>query len=569
MLKTLHIRNFAIVEALELEFSPGMTVLSGETGAGKSILLDALGLTLGDRADSSVVRHGSERAEVSATFLVEERTAIQEWLRGRALDADGECMIRRVIGTDGRSRGFINGQPAPIQLLKELGEQLVDIHGQHAHQSLLRREVQRELLDGYGGHDALLQAVTEAHRHWRSLHEELEQLRTARAEREDRLALLGYQVEELTALELTMEALRELEEEHNRLANAIHIQEGAQKAAGLLFEGDEGSALSLLASALRELQELEGYDHRLAPISELVDAASIQTKEAAGELRHYLADFELDPERLQWVEQRLGDIHDLARKHRVNAEALPQLLDSLQAELAGLRGAETRLDGLEAEIGKARTVYDEAAARLSAERKVAAERLGTQVTAYMHELGMGGEFACQLEVPDVADPAPLGWERVEFQVTANPGQPLRPLAKVASGGELSRISLSIQVATAGTGGIPTLIFDEVDVGVGGGVAEMVGRRLRRLGEERQVLCVTHQPQVAAQGHHHFKIRKETEGGSTCTRVEAITEEARVTEIARMSGGVSVTEQTLSHAREMIAMAQGTKPAAQRGRRKHA
>ena len=554
MLIHLQIRNFALVETLELSFEQGMSVLSGETGAGKSILLGALGLTLGDRADSGVVRHGSDRAEIAATFATDALPSVSEWLQEHELDMDGECILRRTINAEGRSRAFINGQPAPLQMLRELGEQLVDIHGQHAHQSLLKREVQRQQLDGYAEHGPLLKQTATSFQQWQQLRHELDELQRLADERDSRLELLRYQVEELDALQLQADEIPALDEEHRKLANVTRLQEGAQSAAAQLYENDETALVSLLERMQRELQTLQELDPGLIPASELLEGAAIQAREAAGELRHYIDSLDSDPGRLNSVEQRLGVIHELARKHRVEAEQLPQLLDQLTEELEQLESAGSRLDGLQVEIDTTLAVYQKTADKLSKGRTKAAKKLSELISKNMQQLGMGeGRFEIVLS-PIEAVASAYGQETVEFQVSANPGQPLRPLNKVASGGELSRISLAIQVITAGKGGIPTLIFDEIDVGVGGGVAEMVGRELRRLGSDRQVLCVTHQPQVAAQGHHHFYISKTTDKGNTRTTVEIIEDEQRVAEVARMSGGIDISEQTLSHAREMLASA---------------
>lgn len=570
MLRHLAIRNFALVEHLELEFAPGMTVLTGETGAGKSILLDALGLVLGDRADSGTVRAGCDRAEISATFDIRDHDAVRAWLEERELNLDEECILRRTVSADGGSRGYINGQPVPVQSLRELGEQLVDIHGQHAHQSLLKRELQRQLLDGYAGHDALVKQVSAAWRRWRELQQELERLHGAAGERDSRLELLRYQVGELEALGLSTDELAALEEEHDRLANASRLQEGVQRALDLLYEGDEMAVVNLLGRTLNELRELQTIDGQLSDACELLDNAAIQAREAASELRRYLDRADLDPGRLDWVEQRLAAVQELARKHRCGGEELPALLERLQQELAELEQAGQRLDGLETEIGRCRDDYLKLARDLSTGRRQAARALAAQVSANMAELGMkGGRFEVALETVADDEPTPHGLERVELLVSANPGQPLKPLAKVASGGELSRISLAIQVISAGSGSIPTLIFDEVDVGVGGGVAEMVGRQLHTLSGERQVLCVTHQPQVAAQGHRHLQVSKQTQGGVTRSAVKVLDGEARVEEIARMLGGMTITEQTRSHAREMLTLAQGQgRGARDKGRKKN-
>ncbi len=553
MLKHLLIKNFALVESLDIDLAGGMSVLTGETGAGKSILLGALGLALGDRADTSVVRHGAERAEVSASFDCAALPRSRAWLAERELEADDEIIIRRTVGADGRSRGYINGQPMPVQALRELGEQLVDIHGQHAHQSLLRKEVQRELLDAYGALSKQASGVATAYHHWHALQRELERLTQAASDRDARLELLRYQVEELESLNLSVDELSALDEEHARLANAGKLMEGAQRAAQVLYEGDEGAVADLLQRTLVELQELTETDPKLATAAELVEGAAIQAAEAASELRHYQDQVELDPQRLAEVEERLGLIHELSRKHQRPAEELPELLLELSDELQTLQQAGERLDGLEAEIAAARTDYEQQAAKLSKGRAKAATELAERVEANMQELGMGGGRLV-IELKPLEEPSVHGLEAVELQVSANPGQPPRPLAKVASGGELSRISLAIAVITAGQEGIPTLIFDEVDVGVGGGVAEMVGRQLRSLAGSRQVLCVTHQPQVASQGHHHYRIQKQSDGEQTRTGVEPLDKDGRVEEIARMLGGVEITEQSRSHAWEMLALA---------------
>ncbi len=555
MLRHLHIRNFAIVDSLEIDFRPGMSVLSGETGAGKSILLDALGLTLGDRADSSVIRHGADRAEISAEFDISALPEVTTWLEEHELASDGECLLRRTIGADGRSRGFINGQPTPIQSLKELGEQLVDIHGQHAHQSLLKRDIQRRLLDAYAGQLDLAKAVANQHRQWQQLQQEYDSLSQAAAERESRLELLRFQVEELEALKPAPGELAGLDQEYSRLSNANRLLEGAQTAANLL-DADEGqSASSVLGQSLRLLQELQAVDTTLDNPLQLLEGASIQLKEAVSELRHYADSMELDPERLAQLEQRIADLHNLGRKHRVAPEELPELLQQLQQELDELNASDNRLQGMQTEIEKSRAEYDRLAQQLSAGREKAAKKLAAAVSANMQELGMGGGRFDIALTPLEKGPSASGLESVELRVSANPGQPLQPLSKVASGGELSRISLAIQVITVSQEGIPTLIFDEVDVGIGGGVAEMVGRQLRKLGENRQVLCVTHQPQVASQGHNHFRISKQSDGKETRTVVQPIDGEVRVEEVARMSGGVNITEQTLEHARQLISQAQ--------------
>ncbi|TCO83830.1 DNA replication and repair protein RecN [Plasticicumulans lactativorans] len=550
MLLHLQIRDFAIVDALELDLAPGLTAVTGETGAGKSIMIDALGLLLGDRAEAELVRSGAERAEISAAFDLGHLSAAQAWLAERDLDRDGECLLRRTIGRDGRSRAYINGTPQPLAALKDLGERLVDIHGQHEHQSLMRRDAQRELLDDYAG---LREALAELGGHFQRLaraRRRLDELAARSAERDARLDMLRYQVQELDALALAAGELAELDAEHARLANAGRLLASSQEALERLYEGEEVSAQALLADAAGSLDALARLDPALAPALELLNGALIQVQEAADELRRYVRGLDLDPRRLAWVENRLAEVQALARKHRVSGAELPGLLEHLRAELDELENGEFHQGELERELAAAREAYLRVAERVGAERAVAAAELGSRVSAAMHELGMpGGRFAVQLEATD--KPAPHGLQSVEFMVSANPGQPLRPLAKVASGGELSRISLALQVIAAHSAYIPTLIFDEVDTGIGGGVAEIVGRQLRQLGGSRQVLCVTHLPQVAAQAHQHLQVRKETDGERTRTGVAPLAAAARVTEIARMLGGVELTENTLAHAREMI------------------
>ena len=556
MLTRLHIRHFAIVEDLELAFGPGMTVLTGETGAGKSILLDALGLVLGDRADSAVVRPGAKRAEITAEFDVSNLEGVAAWLAERELDADGECLVRRTVNAEGGSRGYVNGQPMPVQALRELGEQLVDIHGQHAHQSLLKRAVQRQFLDDFADHGPLLEETAGAYRRWRELQDEYERLAGAAEDRGARRDLLQYQVAELKALELGPGEVAELEAEHQRLANASRLLEGAQRAAAVLSEGEEQTVSHLLAQTLSDLQDLAELDPRLQTAAQLLGEAEIQVREAGSELRHYVADLELDPERLEHLESRLATLQDLARKHQVRPEELPERLETLAAELAELEGADDRLEGLEGEIRETEAVYLKKAEALSEGRRNAAAALAERVSANMQGLGMPeGRFEVQVDRSDDAAYGPHGLDRVEFLVSANAGQPAGPLNKVASGGELSRISLALQVIAADRARIPTLIFDEVDVGVGGGVAEMVGRQLRALGVGAQVLCVTHQPQVAALGHQHLAVSKETADGETRAEVNPLADRARQEEVARMLGGMEITDQTRSHARELLEKAQ--------------
>ncbi len=556
MLTHIRLRDFAIVDELELEFSGGMTALTGETGAGKSILVDALGLALGDRGDSGVIRHGAERAEIEAGFDISTLPAVTGWLRDQDLDADGDCLLRRIIGKDGRSRAYINGRGSTLQALQELGAQLIDIHGQHEHQSLLRRDMQRALLDDYAGHGTQLDALATLYREWKHAGDEVAQLRQAVEERTARGELLRYQVQELQSLALHDTEIEKLNQEHARLANVGRLLETGQHALSQIYEGEDGTAQQLLGQALHEIDALCELDPSLGDTRELLNGALIQLQEGADALRRYTERLELDPERLNQLEQRLGSIHDLARKHRIVPQELPAQLTRLKQELAGLEHDDARLDSLQARIDELTDEFNQKAGSLSRARRAAAKTLGTQVSAVMTQLGMpGGRIDIQVGNATPARFTPTGIDTIEFLVSANPGQPLRPLSKVASGGELSRISLAIQVITANSGRIPTLIFDEVDTGIGGGVAEVVGRQLRTLGEARQVLCVTHLPQVAAQAHHHLQVSKLSSKDHTRTSIRVLNAEQRTDELARMLGGVEITTQTLAHAEEMLTRAQ--------------
>ncbi|MEN8107046.1 MAG: DNA repair protein RecN [Pseudomonadota bacterium] len=556
MLTHIHIRNFAIVDEVDVEFDSGMTALTGETGAGKSILVDALGLVLGDRADSSVIRHGCERAEISAGFDAQDNPAVTAWLAERELDMDGECQLRRIISREGRSRGFINGQPVPMQSLRELGEQLVDIHGQHEHQSLLRTTVQRQLLDAFGNHGTALTNVADLYNEWKGVREALETVIGNESERDARLDLLRYQLQELEALGLTTEEIHGIDEEHARQANAGRLLAACQQGLARLDSEDGHAAYSLLSQTLDELNELTALDSGLVDAAKLLNDASILVQESIESLRHYADQLEIDPERLQWLEQRLGILHDLARKHRCKPEALPEVQQALGRELDSIEHAGQHREALQTRLAELGQGYRNAAKQLSARRRKTAKAFGRQITAAMQTLGMaGGMFEVNISPCSDAAFSRHGLDAIEFQVSANKGQPVQALGKVASGGELSRISLSIQVISAGSGAIPSMIFDEVDSGIGGGVAEIVGQKLRALGRDRQVLCVTHLPQVAALASHQLQVTKLAGEDSTRTRIRKLGDAERIDEIARMLGGVKITRQTKAHAREMIEQAE--------------
>ena len=552
MLMNLQVRDFAIVDRIDIEFDAGMTVLTGETGAGKSILVDALGLVLGERGNAKLVRDGAKRAEFSAGFDITGLAPAAAWLEEQALDLDGECLLRRAIGADGRSRAFINGNAVPLSQLKALGEMLLDIHGQHFHQSLGRRDIQRDLLDHFGG---LLddRAVVATHYiEWQTLINRLEQLLDAESERASRLDLLTFQLQELDALVVESGEFEALSGERQKLQHSGRLAEGVSAALGKLYE-DDANANSMVAEAQRSIEQLSDYDEALGPVLELLNSASIQVSEAADALQRYTDTIDMDPTRQEWVEDRLAAIQAVARKHRVEPDELPGLAEKLRNEHDELSHAEERGRELEQQAEAARDEFTQRAGDLSKARHKAAKKFARAVTDAMHGLGMpGGVFDASLASLDLDHAKAWGLDDVEFLISANPGQAPQPLARIASGGELSRMSLAIQLIASDGSAIPTMVFDEVDSGVGGGVAEMVGRCLQDLGANRQVLCVTHLPQVASLADQHFRISKVTDGKSTRTQVHALGDEERVEELARMLGGVEITGKTLEHAAEMLA-----------------
>jgi DNA repair protein RecN (Recombination protein N) len=551
MLTHLQIRDFAIVEAVELELQRGFTALTGETGAGKSILVDALLLAVGARADSGAVRHGAERAEVTASFAVAENAQALAWLAEQQVGHEGEVVLRRSVGADGRSRAYVNGQSMPAQALRALGELLVDVHGQLEFQSLSRRSYQRELLDASGGLGAQCAAMQTAFRRWRELDLERQDYEQRGRDRESRLDLLEHYVAELEALDPKADEPRQLAEERRRMAALGRLAEGTAQAESLLA-GEAGDVAAALGRAQGLIRQLAALDPALGDTERLLDEAAIACREAVSGLRRYADALEADPARQEWLESRLAALESAARKHRCSVEQLPELRRQLGDELTSLRaGAVDRAD-LERRLAGARVARDEAARCLGEARRRAARVLDERVTALMQGLGMpGGVFATRVD-PRAADEASEhGADDVEFLVSANPGQPPRPLAKVASGGELSRISLALQVATLNATHLPCLVFDEVDAGVGGAVAEMVGRQLHALATSGQVLCVTHLPQVASQADHQVRVRKQTARGRTSTSLEVLGDDARVEELARMLGGTQITDRTRDHAREML------------------
>ena len=556
MLVHLSVHNYAIVEHLDLELKRGMSAISGETGAGKSIMLDALGLALGDRADSSVVRIGADKADILASFDLDDIPDARAWLAERDLDNDGPCILRRVITAEGRSRGYINGTPCPQGDLKALGELLIDIHSQHEHQSLLKLDTHRRLLDEYSGSQELARQVQLAAQRWRQTRQTLERLSSSGDEQRARHQLLSYQLEELDSLALAEGEIEQLEREHKNLANAEQLLSACQQVLDLCSENEGGNVLATLTSSLNRLGAFQSQPDALREAASLLSSAQIQVEEAIGEVNRFMDHFDADPQRQQVLEERLDTIYTLARKHRVQPFALAALQQRLFDELESLNADDEAVERLDKELAAYARHYQEKASELSAIRLAAATSLAAAVEAEIQRLGMpGGRFSVSLKQAASSDPLPTGLEQVEFLVSANPGQPLRALGKVASGGELSRISLAIQVITAQTSRVPTLVFDEVDVGIGGPTAEVVGQLLRRLGERGQVLTVTHLPQVAAQGHHHLFVHKARGSDETRTAVATLDDSGRIEEIARMLGGVDLTEQAVAHARQMLATAQ--------------
>ncbi len=551
MLVSLQVRNFAIIDAIDIEFDAGMTVLTGETGAGKSILVDALGLVLGERGGTGLVRSNADRAEFSAEFDLTNQPAVREWLTAQTLDQDGDCLIRRVINADGRSRAFINGVAVPLQSLKDLGEQLLDIHGQHFHQSLGRRSVQRELVDHFGNLVPERAECAEVFTEWQSLAGRLRDLRDAEKDRSARLELLEFQCRELEALDLQADEYESLLAERQRLRMSGQLVEGVSQALQAIFDDDNANVQALLAEACQHLEAASGVDAGLQPVKSMLDEASIQVSEAADALHRYRESLDLDPTRQDWIEERLDAIGSVARKHRVDAGELLPLQLSLSRQLEDLKNVEAIGTRLARQAEDAAAHYLSRAQLLSDARQAASAAFASDVSSAMQGLGMpDGRFDIAITRRQPDDARPWGLDDIEYRISANAGQPPMPLSKVASGGELSRMSLAIQVIASDGSSIPTMIFDEVDSGVGGGVAEMVGRRLKELGANRQVLCVTHLPQVASLADNHLQVVKRSDGKTTRTEINRLSEEQRIEELARMLGGVEITEQTRRHAAEM-------------------
>ncbi|MFC3700095.1 DNA repair protein RecN [Reinekea marina] len=550
MLQNLSIRNIAIADNIDIDWRSGMTSISGETGAGKSILLNSLSLALGDRADSNVVRYGEKRAEVVAAFDISRIDAAKAWLKERDLDDGSECLLRRTVSNEGRSRAFINGQPVPLAELKVLGEHLIDIHSQHAHQSLLRHDTHLKLLDEYADNEKQLQKVKEAWIAWQGLDRKLNALSQSHEEREARRQLLEYQCQELEALELQEGEVETLEIEFQRIQQSETLLTQSHQARDILANESGENAAQAIKTALNCLQKINDRSEPLSNAISLLDSAVIQVEESAHDLDAYIDSIHVDEERSHYLESRLDTIHTLSRKHNINSDQLFEFSQSLQAEYSELNESQGSLEELQSEVAARKQTYLKQAKQLSSKRKTAANAFSKEVIEKLNQLAMpGAQFKVAFLEQNKASTS--GIDTVEYQISLNPGQPLQPLAKVASGGELSRVSLAIQVICAEHSTIPTLVFDEVDVGISGATAEIVGHMLRQVGQRGQVICVTHLPQVAALGHNHCIVEKQHHAKNTTSTIKRLTDEHRIDEIARMLGGIDITAQTRAHAEEML------------------
>ncbi len=552
MLLNLNIINLAIVKSLDLDFKTGMSVLTGETGAGKSILLTALGLALGDRADSGYVRPNSKRAEINLDFDLSDAPLAKQWLLDNDLnDDEQQCFIRRIVNQDGGSKAYINNRPVTLQSLKQLSGLLVEIHGQHAYLTLLDSDQQRYLLDTFANNKKLLDQVNHVYFNWKQTDSELNALIKASADQVEREELIRYQLEEIQQLELETYDYSALSEEHNKLANLDQILTEGQAQLDILYENEQQSVNQMLNHSVTALTDLAQFSPDLAEINELLSVAQIQVEEASQQLRRYLESQEADPQRLDWLENQIGIIQDISRKHQSTPEQIPELALNLEKELNNISHSNERIEELTEKGKRLLKQYQDLSLKLSENRCKNAKKLEKSISEMIKELGMPqGEFL--VNIAHQADQAPKtnGNDKIEFLISANPGLPAKPLAKVASGGELSRISLAIQVTTSTDKTTPTMIFDEVDSGIGGGIAEIVGQKLRNLSHNRQVLCVTHLPQVASQAHQHLFVKKD-QSETTSSTVNLLNPKERIEEVARMLGGVNMTENTLAHAKEML------------------
>lgn len=567
MLKHLFIRNFAIIDELELDFKTGLTALTGETGAGKSILLGALNLVLGDRADNDSINQNAEFAEIVAEFDIKQLSDVSAWLVTQELNLEEECILRRRITKDGRSRAYINSTPVNLQMIRELAEMLIDIHGQHEHQSMMKNSVQRQLLDDYANHSPLLETVSNLYVELKLVEDQLKHLQQTSKDQNDRLDLLRFQTQELDSLALEDNEYQKLGEQHGRMANAEKLHATVEQAIQQLSEDENQNVQSAVSRTINALSDIAAIDNSLSPVTELLQEALIQIDESVSLLLDYRDSTDLDTAQLAQVEQRIQDILDLARKHRVDASDLQGLHEKLQKELDEIDHIDKRLDELTKEQTQLEEKYTQACSKLTLSRKKAISQLNKKITQSMQTLGMNdGKFVISIG-PATSKRSASGFDQIDFTVSANAGQSCKPLSRVASGGELARISLAIQMIIANSSKISSLIFDEVDSGVGGGIAEIVGQHLRVLGninsgsansgKASQVICITHLPQVASQAHHHLRVEKQTRDKRTTSQVVTLDAEQRRQEIARMLSGVEITEQSLAHADEMLERAQVT------------
>ena len=555
LLLSININNYTLVESLEIEFKKGTTAITGETGAGKSLVLDALGMALGDRADTDTIRHGKARAEITATFDINNIEDAKKWLHDNDFNNDENCILRRIYTTEGRSKGYINGQPSTMSQLQELGDMLTDIHSQHEHQSLLRKDTHRRLLDEYAKVEDLTKQVASHYVSWHKTNNDLSDLLKRSDELDARKELLGFQVVELQQLDLTAPYLDNLELEQKTLANAEQIVQDSHSLLAICEQAEGFNLRDGLNSALSILSTIDYKPEALKITEELLQGGLIQVEEAITEIGHHIDKFEADPQRLQIVEDELSVVFQLARKHRVLPDQLEATQAVLESELKSLLGGSENVEALQLKLADLAENYMTCAKKLSAKRKVAAKTMSTEINQQLQALSMeGAELLIQLSPNPNGEYRSAGLEEIEFLLASNPGQPHKMLAKIASGGELSRISLAIQVVAAGHSNIPTLVFDEVDVGIGGSTADVVGTLLKQLGSRGQVISVTHQPQVAAHAHHHYLASKISEGNSTESLMSPLNNQQRIDELARMLGGATVTKQTLSHASELLSLA---------------
>jgi len=552
MITALSIRNLAVVEDVEVNFDKGMTSLTGETGAGKSMLVDALSLVLGDRADSKMVRQGSERAEIAAGFDISNNPPLHKWLLEQELDDDGQCELRRTINKEGRSRAYINGRSVQLAQLREVSIRSIDIHGQHAHQSLIRSETQRDLLDTVAGTQPLLTELSTEYQQLKTTQQQLDTIKQQSQDQTARRDLLAYQVTELQALNLSQDYVTQLIQEHQQRNNASQLIEVTQSAQHQLFEQEHGAAYSLISQALNEITLHQDIEPQFANLIETLNSTVIQLDEVSNELRHYLDHTDNDPQRLQQVETELATLHEQARKHHIEIEQLPEHFEQLQQELDTLANVEVHTEELQQKLEQQMTACRELCHKITKKRQQTAQPLSKKISQSIQELAMPtGQVEFIVSPMENDNFNESGADHIQLLVTTNPGQPAGELSKVASGGELARISLAIQVVTASSRSVPTLVFDEVDVGIGGGIAEIVGSHLRKLAENRQVICITHLPQVAAQAHQQLQVSKTNLKDSTHIEITALNSEQRIEEIARMLGGVTLTDKTRIHAEEML------------------